>query len=379
VRVSYAINARLAGGGIGNTAYHAVKAIDERGWLHRLFVSSSETHEFARSDVRSMGLFGRTLKRAANYDASQRLNQWSDRLFDRWSARQIDACDIYHGWQNHALATLRAAQRRGASTIVERGGSHILKTQALLQEEYGRWGWREPELRPEIVERALREFEAANFVLVQSQYNLDSFVEQGYPSSKLILTPLGVDTQRFRPRAQPRRESQPFRALFMGQVSLRKGIQYLLPAWRQAALPNAELVVVGEIKADTARVIREYESDQTIRWLGHVSEPLSVYQSADVFVFPSIDEGSALVTYEAMACGLPSIVTPNAGALARGGVDGFVVPLRDVNAIAEKLCWLHEHDDARLAMGRAARAYIEPKTWKRYGERLLQSYHQVCA
>jgi len=378
LRVTYAINARLAGGGIGNTAYNAVRELARRGWLHRLIVSSTKTDEFRGADVRELGLLGRALKRVANYDASQRLNAWSDVVFDGWAARQIPPCEIFHGWNNHARASLRVAQKRGAKTIVERGGSHIFQGDALLRDELVRWGWRAQGVRPEVIARSLDEFATADYIMVPSQYNTDSFVACGIARERILLLPLGVDTARFCPAAPIESARAIFRALFVGQVSLRKGIQYVLEAWRAARLANAELIVAGEIKPDAAPVIMPYQNDSTIRWLGHVGDPVALYQSADVFVFPSIEEGSALVTYEAMACGLPSIVTPNAGSLVRDQRDGFIVPLRDVNGIAEKLTWFAEHPTERAQMGRAARAFIEPMSWENYGARLLQFYEQVA-
>jgi glycosyltransferase involved in cell wall biosynthesis len=276
----------------------------------------------------------------------------------------------------HALLSIRAAHKRGAKTIVERGGSHVLQSIELLQDEFRRWGWHESVTRRRVSDKSLREFDESDYVMVPSQYNLDSFTARGFPRERLLLLPLGVDIRRFSPR-QNGGDINVFRAIFVGQVSLRKGIQYVLEAWRKAALPNAELIVAGEIKADAAGVIERYRADPTIRWQGHVSDPAALYQSAHIFTFPSIEEGSALVTYEAMACGLPSIITHNAGSLVRDGEDGFIVPLRDSEVVAEKLSWLYKHPDERAAMGRNARAAIEPMTWEHYGERLLAYYEQI--
>jgi glycosyltransferase involved in cell wall biosynthesis len=88
--------------------------------------------------------------------------------------------------------------------------------------------------------------------------------------------------------------------------------------------------------------------------------------SADVFVFPSLFEGSAVVTYEAMACGLPSVVTPNAGSVARDGVEGFEVPARDVSQLAERMARLGNDPELRARMSAAARRRAEAFDWPRY-------------
>jgi glycosyltransferase involved in cell wall biosynthesis len=269
---------------------------------------------------------------------------------------------------------LKSAKDQQAKTILERGGSHIFQTDELLRAEYEKWGYRGIGISKSNIDRSLQEFDSTDFIMVPSQYNVDSFVARGVPGEKMLLLPLGVNSNRFKPNLNI--PDQPFRALFVGQVSLRKGIQYVLSAWRKAQLANAELLIVGEIKADAAEMVRLYRDDRTIRWLGHVSDTVPIYQSAHVFIFPSIEEGSALVTYEAMACGLPSLVTHNAGSLVRDRLDGFIVPVGDSDALSERLCWLHDHPDARLGLARSARAAIESMTWDRYGESLLRFYQR---
>ena len=111
-----------------------------------------------------------------------------------------------------------------------------------------------------------------------------------------------------------------------------------------------------------------------VRHLGFVPDPVAAYNSASVFVFPSVDEGSAKVTYEAMACGLPLIVTPNAGSLAIDGEHGFIVPTRSVEALMEKLLYCYENRSAAQELGRAGRRYIEQFTWDAYEKKLIEVY-----
>jgi glycosyltransferase involved in cell wall biosynthesis len=94
-------------------------------------------------------------------------------------------------------------------------------------------------------------------------------------------------------------------------------------------------------------------------------------------VFPSVDEGSAKVTYEAMACGIPVIVTPNAGSLARDGKDGFIVPIRQVEPLMEKILYFHNNREAAAEMGREARRYIETFTWEHYETTLIDTYKRL--
>ena len=94
---------------------------------------------------------------------------------------------------------------------------------------------------------------------------------------------------------------------------------------------------------------------------------------ADVFVFPSLFEGSAVVTYEALACGLPSVVTPNAGSVVRDGVEGFVVPPRDVEALAGRMERLGLDPDLRAEMAARARVRALEFDWPRYHSALIEA------
>jgi glycosyltransferase involved in cell wall biosynthesis len=102
-----------------------------------------------------------------------------------------------------------------------------------------------------------------------------------------------------------------------------------------------------------------------------------LYQQASVFVLPSLSEGSAKVTYEAMACGLPVIVTPNAGAEIKDGMEGFLVPPRGVDELQEKLLCLYGHEKLRQEMGQAARALAERYTWEHRSRLLLSAYQRA--
>jgi glycosyltransferase involved in cell wall biosynthesis len=111
--------------------------------------------------------------------------------------------------------------------------------------------------------------------------------------------------------------------------------------------------------------------------LGYVPDQAALLQTADVFVLPSIQEGSALVTYEAMASGLPVIITKNCGSIARNGQDGFIVPIRDPGTLANRLTAFAREPALRRSMGQAARRHVLDFSWERYGERLVEAYTRI--
>jgi glycosyltransferase involved in cell wall biosynthesis len=101
------------------------------------------------------------------------------------------------------------------------------------------------------------------------------------------------------------------------------------------------------------------------------------YNNADIFVFPSLHEGSALVTYEAMSCGLPVITTRNSGSIVRDGLDGFIVPLRDASMLAEKMQYFYDNQDKIAQMGKSAGEHAKDFTWDKYGHKLIGIYNKI--
>jgi glycosyltransferase involved in cell wall biosynthesis len=209
-----------------------------------------------------------------------------------------------------------------------------------------------------------REIALADDILVGSTFVRDTFVAQGVDAGKLRVIPYGVDAARFSPRPRPR--TGLFRALFVGQLGERKGLSYLLDAYRAFRKPDTELHLVGDF-VKGAEVYRPYaELFRRTPNVPHAQLP-ALFRAADVFVFPSLVEGMPLVVLEAMACGLPTIVTPHGSAdIVRDGIDGFVVRAGDSAAIAARLEQLYADRELRNSLGENARARAEHWSWQRY-------------
>jgi glycosyltransferase involved in cell wall biosynthesis len=162
---------------------------------------------------------------------------------------------------------------------------------------------------------------------------------------------------------------------------VRKGVRYLLDAWEYGRLEReAELVLAGPLDEAGRLLLREHRYPYT--WAGQLPkhEVHRVFASADVFAFPTLCEGSALVVYEAMAAGLPVVTTFNAGSVVRHGIDGYVLQTRDIEGLAEHLALLIRDADRRRRMGLAARrAVIDRYTWHHYHQRLRTAYSAILS
>jgi glycosyltransferase involved in cell wall biosynthesis len=269
---------------------------------------------------------------------------------------------------------LVAKERFGALTVCDRGSTHILAQEELLMDEHERWGLKYRGIDRRVVERELEEYETSDLVAVPSSFAYRSFTERGISPDRLIKVSYGTDLNVFRP--QPKR-SDVFRVIFAGQISLRKGIPYLLEAVCDESMPRLELWLIGQVFPDVKQFLARYRG--RYRHLGVVPRRRlgEFYSQGSVLVVPSIEEGLALVQAQAMACGLPVVATRNAGAddLFTDGVEGFIVPPRDPNAIRERILRLYANPSECAEMGRAAiRRVAHRGGWDRYGEEMVSAY-----
>ena len=360
-------------------AYHTARAAQQAGYLKHFITTVYDETEVGidRARVTELRLpdwIGRALRRMPGANRLVPWNWVKDNLFDLMAVRHVSECDIFHVWNNYGLFSLRKAKRLGATVIVERGSTHPLTQQRLLQEEYARWGVRFPATNRRLLEKQLQELAEADYIYIPSAFVRRSMIEEGIPAEKLIEIPYGVHLDMFRP--MPKRD-RVFRVLFVGMLSLQKGIPYLLEAMQRLNLTDAELVLVGRVAEDVRSLLGRYAN--TLHLAGPVpqQELPAYYGSSSMFVLPSIQDGFGMVVYEAMSCGLPVIITENVGAPVRAGIDGFVVPIRDADALAEKILFFHENEEARQRMGAAAREYVQRFTWERYGEQVIATYRRI--
>ena len=305
-------------------------------------------------------------------------------LADRLLANWIVPSRIFHGCTAMCLASSRAAKRLGAITLVEHAACHPSEWKNVEEEECRRFGAKSGDgsgnHSEKLLRRTEREFEECDRIVVPSGVARQSFAEFGY-GKKTVVVPTGVDTEFFSPRPAAA-EPPPFRVCYVGRVEFAKGVGYLLQAWKRLGLPRAELVLVGEVKPQMETMLRDY-ADCGIRLAG-VLPPREVarcYRESSLFVLPSPFEGLAQVLLEAMASGLAVVATDRTGAndCMTGGKEGWIVPARNVDALAEAILWCYQHPEETRAMGKAARVRIEGEfTLENYNQRVMALYRDLA-
>jgi glycosyltransferase involved in cell wall biosynthesis len=302
-------------------------------------------------------------------------------LFDHHAARHIlNHSDIFVGLSGVSLYSLRRASQMGMKTILERGSTHMLYQRKILDEEYARFGIRKMVVHPQVVERELREYLEADFIAIPSHFVKETFLQQGIAAEKLIHIPFGVDLTHFYPAPK---QDKTFRIIHCGNISLRKGVHYLLQAFSELNLPRAELWLIGSL-ADEIKPFWQKWASPAIKHQGPFPENHlhRYYSQGSVFCLASIEDGFGMVLIQAMACGLPVISTTNTGGadIIREGQEGFVVPIRDVEAIKEKILYFYENPEACKAIGESARKRVQAGfSWSDYGRQMISTYQNILS
>ncbi len=299
---------------------------------------------------------------------------WRNRAIDGAIAGRIrrDKPRLFIGHDTSAIRSFEAAKASGTLTVLNQMIGHLAVGDRILREEaalHPDWADSLHAGAPQAeIEQCLTEARMADAILSPSDYVTQTLIEIGVAPERIHVQPFGVRVDRFKPPETPRNDGI-FRLLYVGQISQRKGLKYVLDAVKQIGDRSIELVLVGGLVGE-GRGLAPYDG-----WYRHVRnvphhEVERLFQSADAFVYPSLHEGSALAIFEGMATGLPVITTLNSGSMVRDGIEGKIVPIRSVDAIAEAILTLKNDADLRAALGRAARVRALGFTWGHYRDRL---------
>lgn len=284
--------------------------------------------------------------------------------------------DLFHGWSGEALRSLQTAKSLGIPTLLEvptwhrqKGKMLPPKTEHELAMENApvprRW------LNRLLISRqeSLMEYETADLLLVLSAKAAETFTVLGTPKEKLYPISRGVDVNRFVPGPKP----SIFRAVFVGALIKRKGVHWLIEAWRRLKLSSAELWLAGHPHAEMQPFLKNLP--ENVKVLGFTKDIVKVYQACSVHIFPSECEGSAKSTYEAAACGLAQITTRESGDVVVDGENGLLVPPNNVEALMTAITKLYESPKLREELGQRGRErVVQHFTWDHFRERLQAAY-----
>jgi glycosyltransferase involved in cell wall biosynthesis len=293
--------------------------------------------------------------------------------------------DIVHTFPLGALNTLKTAKRLGIPTVLERCNAHTAYAYEVVRKECERLGVTMPpghehEYNADYLRREEAEYQQADYLLCPSDFVARTFLERGFPAEKLARFQYGYDPEKCYPVREPRTRGAGLTVLFAAGCAPRKGLHYALEAWLQSsAHRNGTFLVVGEFIPGYAEKLSDLLAHPSVKRLGYRKDLPDVMRSSDILILPSIEEGSALVTYDARACGCVLLVSEASGAVCQHMENALVHRVGDVKTLAEQLTTL-DQDRAVLERLRAASlSTVDEITWSAAGVKLLQAYRDILA
>jgi len=340
-RITYTGKLAIGSSGLGSIAMRHVEALYKHKMMGKVYASSLISEDVI------MKLFFNQIPQIQhpNYFVG-------DVIFDNITSLIMEKPTILHTWLNHAYAQL--LKYPDATSIINLFSAHP-DVQAEMM------GGIEEGIDEFTLKRGRAELEMADHILVPSQFVKDS-LEDFNLSHKAIVIPFGVDLETFTPADK---RDDIFRVIFVGSNWHRKGGHLLLKAWEKLNLHKAELILYG---VDENIFNNSLPKNVKVGW-ADIPQLVKTLQQSSVFCLPALEDGCPLATHEAMACGVPVIISENTGTkqYVTEGEDGFIIKSNDVDAICEKIqyCYDRKANDLQK-MGDKARKSIEEWPWERY-------------
>jgi glycosyltransferase involved in cell wall biosynthesis len=357
--------------------------LEERDALNKLVTKCSKRYirdrreevPLEKVDSIPLSILSRRLEKIPGVSRSD-IDLYMNSAFENLASWKVGNPDIFVGWSGTSLKSIRKANDRGAVTIVERGSAHVGYQQEVLEEEYQRFEMRGME--EDKIEKELMEYEEADYIAVPSEFAKNTFLDKGIDENKLIKTTLGTDIEDLKPLESNGEEID---FLYVGTNDVRKGLIYLLEAWNSFPKEESELFVRASFNEEVNDIFYEAKGENMTFIEEYIQDLDDLYQKADVLVLPSIEDGFARVVTEAMACGMPVIVSENTGAkeLVEEGENGFIVPIKDIEALKEKMSYFKQNPAEVERMGKNARDTAMKYTWGNYGEEVEKEYRRILA
>lgn len=280
----------------------------------------------------------------------------SERGFDREVSARLEPADIFQGATGQCLRSLRKARVLGCRTALDVVNLHIDDFYIQMASSCHQFGIRPslPASQPALVKE---EYGESSLIRVMSTLARETFLQRGFSEDRVVVATPPIEVRDTQPDS-----GSVFRVAFVGLLEPWKGFHHLVDAFEQARIPASELVLWG---GSGSRPVAQYLNSARRRCPGIQVRPDSVrqlgfdavYGKCSVLVHPSLSDGYAYVVAEAMACGVPVIVSDRTGArdLVRHGENGYVIPAGDVEALSGHLKFLAAHPEKARAMGQSAR------------------------
>lgn len=296
-------------------------------------------------------------------------------VFYHRAMRMLDKADIIHvinSTENSAI--IRAAHDSGKTVILEQIVGYDYK--------YYMSGNVTDTTHDEEIRIYQENLNSADYVMCPSQFVIDSITMHDWGKkmkNRLLLIPYGVSLDDF-PYTKKKYTEKHIKLITVAGVGKRKGIDYLLDAMEKLESENVHLTVYGvPLGQEGQKMVERMNSAKNVTYAGTISHTqiAEAYRKHDVFILPSLVEGSSLSTYEALASGLPCIVTENVGSVVEDGIDGLIIAWKSTEAIVNAVRKFISHEVDLECMSKNARKKAEMYTWDEFELKVSQLYDSI--
>lgn len=384
VRVVYSFPLRLGADRVCYTAWQQVNGLAAAG-AHLLVFPASLARPVPSGVRVSPTLAKGSLRLPYRVVGTTRAVALHDRIVARRIEKLAGQIDIIHAWPTGALETLKTAARLGIPTVLERPNAHTGFAMEVVQKECARLGVALPPdhehaYDAEKLHREEEEYRLATRLLCPSEFVAKTFLERGYRREQLARHMYGFDEKVYQLRNEPRNEKQGLTMLFVGVCAVRKGLHYALEAWLNSpASKSGTFQIAGEFLPAYREKLKDMLSHPSVKVLGHRRDAPELMRNCDVFVLPSIEEGSALVTSEARGSGCVLLVSEAAGAICRHMENALVHPVGDVSTLTKHITMLDGDRTLLEKLRKASLATVSELSWTAAGRILLEAYRETIA
>lgn len=300
-----------------------------------------------------------------------------ERLVYKEIANYRNNIKIFHAFNGSALMTMNNLS--GNVIKIVECGVHPRFYAEICDQERKKYNIKGHSLTEIYMNKSEKEFEMADYIITLSDICKQSFIQNNIPENKIIQLPIGSDIRNYDNCAK---RNDVFTILFVGRVTILKGVQYLLEACKELVANgiNIRCEIVGPITDKyMLKQKEEYHDNKNIVFLGQKSpeELKHLYSQASVMVMPSLIDSFCMSVYEAMACMTPVIITENVGAPIEDGINGYIVPIRDSVSIADRIMFFYKKRERVEMFGKKGKEMVEKYTWYKYGGDLLNLYNSL--
>jgi glycosyltransferase involved in cell wall biosynthesis len=382
VRVLYSFPHKLGAGRICTTAWHQVEGASIAGAQMTAITGCQVRPVNDAVTVKTTLALGR-FRVPYKLIGRDLACHWHDLATSMWLNAHHCEVDVVHGWPLGSLRTIRTAKRHGIPVVLERPNAHTAFAYEEVEKENREVGIRLPQDHDhQFDKKRLKleelEYAEADFLLCPSDFVARTFAERGFADSKLLRHQYGFDGTRFTvPEAKPVTQDG-LVMIYAGVVEPRKGLHHALKAWLESgAQERGTFMVCGEFVPGYRERLEPMLSHPSVKVMGHRTDLPDLMRQSDLFVLSSVEEGSALVTYEARGSGCVLLVSDASGAVCEHMRNGLVHPSRDVSVLTEHIRSLDSDRRLLEKLRMESTSDLNRLTWTEAGRRLAEVYRQV--